>query len=151
MAISYVVTYIKLRWLPSIGYATTIIEMYIIIHQLSVMYQFQRLQILYCSVILSVRQRLLLCSEQNSGIDTPCICTYHKFRPTEAIIRYIELLQSPFLLSALPPCTDQCLHIGSAFYRYVVYVMPLCYKMHYILECLKILKYSNWNKNWVMC
>jgi hypothetical protein len=54
----------------------------------------------------------------------------YMFRPTAAIIRYTELLQSPFLLSALPPYTGQCLHNGSALYRYVVYVMPLCYKMH---------------------
>jgi hypothetical protein len=54
------------------------------------------------------------------------------FRPIAAIIRYIELLQSPFLLSAKPPNTGQCLHIGSALDRYVVYVKPLSYK---IIKC----------------
>jgi hypothetical protein len=40
------------------------------------------------------------------------------------IIMYIEQLQTPFLLPALPPYTAQ-----SALYRHVVYVMPLYYKM----------------------
>jgi hypothetical protein len=43
---------------------------------------------------------------------------------------HMELIKSPFFLPAVPPYTGQCLHIGSAFYRYVVYVIPLCYKMY---------------------
>jgi hypothetical protein len=66
----------------------------------------------------------------------------------KAIIKS-KLLQSPFLLSAIPPYTGQCLYTGSASYRYeyVVYVMPLCYKMYQLLKLkfLKILKYSNWS------
>jgi hypothetical protein len=54
----------------------------------------------------------------------------HMFRPLAAIIKYIELLQSPFFLSAIPLYTGQCLHIGSAVYRYVVYAVLVCYKMH---------------------
>jgi hypothetical protein len=48
----------------------------------------------------------------------------YMFRPTAAIIRYTELLQSPYLL------LYQCSHIGSALYRYVVYVIPLRYKLY---------------------
>jgi hypothetical protein len=51
-----------------------------------------------------------------------------------AILRYKELLQSPFLLPAVPPCTGQCFHIGSASYGYVVYLIPLCYEIYYILS-----------------
>jgi hypothetical protein len=64
------------------------------------------------------------------GINTPCVCMYYMFRPIADIIRYIELFQSPIFLSAVPPYTGQCLHIMSALYRYVVYVMPLCCKMY---------------------
>jgi hypothetical protein len=53
-------------------------------------------------------------------------------------------LQSPFFPHVIPPYIGQCLHIGSAFYKYVVYVIPLCYKMYSLLNCifLKILQYS---------
>jgi hypothetical protein len=54
----------------------------------------------------------------------------YMFRPIVAIIRYTEILLLPFFLSAVPLYTSQCLNIGSALYRYVVYVMPLCYKMY---------------------
>jgi hypothetical protein len=60
-------------------------------------------EILHCSVILCVRQCLLLLSLRIPGIDTLHICMYYMFRPTVAIIRYIDLLQSPFFLSTLPP------------------------------------------------
>jgi hypothetical protein len=36
-----------------------------------------------------------------------------------AIVRYIEPLESPFILSSVPPYIGQCLHTGSAFYRHV--------------------------------
>jgi hypothetical protein len=55
---------------------------------------------------------------------------YYIFRPIVAIIRYTKPLQSLFFLFAIPPYTDQCLQIGSVLYRYIVYVMPLCYKMY---------------------
>jgi hypothetical protein len=56
---------------------------------------------------------------------------YYMFRPPVAIIRYTELLQSPLLLSAISLYTGQGLHIGSALYRFVVYIVPLYY------ECIK--------------
>jgi hypothetical protein len=61
------------------------------------------------------------------------------FRPIAAI-RYIELLQSPFLPSAVPLYAGQCLHSGNELYSYVVYVMPLCYKIikYWIPENIKI-------------
>jgi hypothetical protein len=31
-------------------------------------------------------------------------------------------VQSPFLLSAVPPYTGQCLHIGKALYSYMLFV-----------------------------
>jgi hypothetical protein len=34
------------------------------------------------------------------------------------------------LLSATPPCTGQCLHIGNALYRHVVYVTSPGYKIY---------------------
>jgi hypothetical protein len=55
---------------------------------------------------------------------------YYMFQPIVAIIRYTKLLESPFLLSPIPNYTGPCLHTGSAFYRYVVYVMPLRYKVY---------------------
>jgi hypothetical protein len=55
---------------------------------------------------------------------------YYRFRLIVAIIRYTEPLQSPVLLSAIPSYTGHCLHIGSALYKYVVYVMPLCYELY---------------------
>jgi hypothetical protein len=64
---------------------------------------------------------------------------YYVFRPIAAIMKYTDLLQSPFFLSAIPPYTGQCLRIGSALYKYVVYVMSLCYKMYWILN-IKIFK-----------
>jgi hypothetical protein len=82
------------------------------------------LDVLYSSIILCVKQRLLSFSRQNSGINTPHVCMYYMFHPIVGIIRYVELSQSPFLLSAMLPHTGQCLHIGSVLYRYVVYVMP---------------------------
>jgi hypothetical protein len=54
---------------------------------------------------------------------------YYMFQPIVAIIRYTELLQSPFLLSTIPAYIGPCLHIGSAFYRYIVYLMPLRYSV----------------------
>jgi hypothetical protein len=53
---------------------------------------------------------------------------YYVFWPMAAIIMCAELLQSYFLLFAVPPYTGQCLHIGSVLYRYIVYVMFLCYE-----------------------
>jgi hypothetical protein len=50
---------------------------------------------------------------------------YYMFRPTGAIIRYIQ-----FYAFATPPYTGQCLHIGSVLFGYIVYVMPLCYKIY---------------------
>jgi hypothetical protein len=41
---------------------------------------------------------------------------YCMFWSIAAIIRYIELLQSLFFLSAMPPYTGQCLHFWSALY-----------------------------------
>jgi hypothetical protein len=61
-----------------------------------------------------------------SGIITPCVCMYYKFWLILAIIWLTEHLQSPFLLSAVPPYTGPCLHIESVLYRYIVYVVPLC-------------------------
>jgi hypothetical protein len=75
--------------------------------------------LLCCSVTLFVRQCLLLLSRRYPGIDTPYVCMYYMFRSIVAIIRHIEHLQPPFLLFAVLPCTDQCLRIGSAFYRCV--------------------------------
>jgi hypothetical protein len=43
---------------------------------------------------------------------------YYVFRPVVSIIRYIEPLQSSFILSP---------HIGSALYRFVAYVLPLIF------------------------
>jgi hypothetical protein len=51
-----------------------------------------------------------------------------------AIIGYTEPLQSPFLLSAMPPYTGQCLHTGSVLYRCTVFVMPLYYEIYKILK-----------------
>jgi hypothetical protein len=59
---------------------------------------------------------------------------FYMFCPIAAIIRYTELLQSPLFLSAVPPYTGQCLYIAIALYQYVVYVMPLCYKIYLILN-----------------
>jgi hypothetical protein len=56
------------------------------------------------------------------------------FRPIEAIVRYIELLQTTIFLYATPHDAGQCLHIGSVLYTYVVYVMP------YVI---KYIKYKN--------
>jgi hypothetical protein len=72
---------------------------------------------------------LLLFSRHSPGINIPCVCMYYMFRPTVANIRYTELLQPAFSLSAIPP-TLACLHIGSSLYRYVVYVRTLCYEMY---------------------
>jgi hypothetical protein len=80
--------------------------------------------------ILYVRQCLLLPSQHDPGIDTPSVCVHHMFRPIAAIIRYTEPLQSPFLLSDIVPYTGQCLHTGCILYRYVVYVVPLYYKIY---------------------
>jgi hypothetical protein len=77
------------------------------------------LEVLYSSIILCVRHRLLLFSWQNSGINTPPFCMY-MFRLIASIIRYIDLLQSSFLLSAISPHIGQCLHIWRALYMYVV-------------------------------
>jgi hypothetical protein len=46
---------------------------------------------------------LLLLRQHNPGIDTPYVSMYYTFRPTAAIIRYIDPLKSPFFLSAVPP------------------------------------------------
>jgi hypothetical protein len=78
-------------------------------------------EILYSSVILEIM--FIIISQHNPGINTPCFCVYCMFQPIAAIIRYIELLQSPFLLSAIPPYTGQRSRIGSALRRYVVYVI----------------------------
>jgi hypothetical protein len=88
------------------------------------------LEMLYCSVTLCVRQCSFVFSLHSSAISIPCVCMYYMLRPIAVIIRYTELLQSPFFLCAVPPYTGQCLHIGSALYRYVAYVIPLCYKMY---------------------
>jgi hypothetical protein len=37
---------------------------------------------------------------------------------------------SPLFMSAVPPYTGQCLHTGSVLFMYVVFVLPLCYKMY---------------------
>jgi hypothetical protein len=50
--------------------------------------------------------------------------------------------KSSFFLSAIPPYTDQYLHIARALYGYVVYVVPLQYKMYYILN-VKIYIFKN--------
>jgi hypothetical protein len=84
--------------------------------------------------MLCVRQCLLLLSQCNSGIDTPYICMHYMFWRIAATVRYAEPLQLPFLLSAVPPYTGQCLHIGRALFGYIVYVMSLCYEMCYILK-----------------
>jgi hypothetical protein len=68
-------------------------------------------------------------SVDSPGINTPYVCMYCMFRSVLAILRYIDPLQSPFLLSAMPPYIGQCLRVGSALPRHVVYVMPLCYEM----------------------
>jgi hypothetical protein len=52
-------------------------------------------------------------------------CVYHQVR----IALTITLLSICYT-----PCTGQCLYIGSALYMYVVYVMPLCYKIYEILN-----------------
>jgi hypothetical protein len=78
-------------------------------------------------------QFLLLFSGHKSDINTPCVCMYYMFRPIAAIIRYTEPLQSSFLLSAIPPCTGQCLHIGSALYWHIVSVTSRRYKMYQTL------------------
>jgi hypothetical protein len=36
----------------------------------------------------------------------------------------------PLLMSAIPPYTAQCLHIGSVLFGYIALVFPLCYKMY---------------------
>jgi hypothetical protein len=72
---------------------------------------------------------LILLSRHNSGIDTPYVSMYYMFRPSVAIIRYTELLQSPFLLLYLP-YSGQCLRIWSALYSNIFCIMPLCYGMY---------------------
>jgi hypothetical protein len=52
------------------------------------------------------------------------------FRPIAANIRYTGLLQSSFLLSAVPPYIGQCLYIESALYSNIVCIMPLYYGMY---------------------
>jgi hypothetical protein len=91
------------------------------------------------SVLLSVGPVLDMCCQcslligrRNPGIDTPYVCVYYMFRPIVAIIRYIEPLQSPFLLSGIRPYSGQCLHNGSVFYRYVVYLI-----LFYVMMCIK--------------
>jgi hypothetical protein len=44
----------------------------------------------------------------------------------ENIVKYNAVI---ILLSAIAPYTGQCLPTGSALYRYIVYVMPLRYKI----------------------
>jgi hypothetical protein len=39
------------------------------------------------------------------------------------------LTELPFFLSATSLYTAQCLHIGTVIYKYVIYVLPLCYKI----------------------
>jgi hypothetical protein len=74
-----------------------------------------------------------------------CYCSVHtiQYRHT---IRYALLLHvsaycglhqvhtvsytQPLFLSAIPPYTGQCSYTGSALLRYIVYVMPSCYKMY---------------------
>jgi hypothetical protein len=46
----------------------------------------------------------------------PYIRMYCMFQPIMAIIKYIELLQSPLLLSAVLPYTGQGLYVGSVLY-----------------------------------
>lgn len=45
---------------------------------------------------------LSLCIRHSPDKNTPCISMYYMFRPIGAIIRYIELLRSPFCLLYLP-------------------------------------------------
>jgi hypothetical protein len=44
----------------------------------------------------------IMFSRHNPGINTPRVCTYYMIWPVVDIIRYIELLQSPFRLLCLP-------------------------------------------------
>jgi hypothetical protein len=74
----------------------------------------------------------LLFSQHNSGMNTPRVSLFYVFRHIAAIVRYeyIELSESLHNPSAIPPYTGQCLHIGSALYKYFVSVIPLCYKIY---------------------
>jgi hypothetical protein len=50
---------------------------------------------------------------------------YYMFRPNVAFIRYIQFFYiHPLLVSAIPPYTGQCLHIGSALFGYIAFVLP---------------------------
>jgi hypothetical protein len=46
----------------------------------------------------------------------------------------INIIFVPFVLSATTPYIGHSLQIGSALYKYVVYVIPLCHKMFEILK-----------------
>lgn len=66
--------------------------------------------------LLNSEYCLLLLIQHSSGICSPYVFMYCLFRPIVAIIKYIEPLQSLFLLSAIPPYSGQCLHTGIAMY-----------------------------------
>jgi hypothetical protein len=59
----------------------------------------------------------LLLFSQHSCVNSQYVCTYYMFQPIVAIVRYVELLQSPFLLSDVLPYTGHC---------FIVYVCCLC-------------------------
>jgi hypothetical protein len=80
----------------------------------------------YCKAVFII----VVITRHDSGINTPWVCMYYMFLPIAAFISYTELLQSPFFVSAIPPCTGQCLHIGSALFGYFVYVMLFCYEIY---------------------
>jgi hypothetical protein len=64
---------------------------------------------------------LLSLSEHIPDADAPYVCMYYvrAFRFVLAIIRQIVPSYLPFLQTALPPYSGQCLHIGSALHRNV--------------------------------
>jgi hypothetical protein len=56
-----------------------------------------------CLLLLLVVVVVVVFNQDSSDIDMPWVCMYYKFWPIAPIVRYIELLQSPFFLSVIPP------------------------------------------------
>jgi hypothetical protein len=55
---------------------------------------------------------------------------YYMFRLTVAI-KYMQFFYIHTLfMSAVPPYTGQCLHIGHVLFGYIALVLHLCYKMY---------------------
>jgi hypothetical protein len=87
----------------------------------------------------------LVLSGHNSGTNTVRVCMYYMFRP---IGGHHQVHREPLRSLCVSVCYTSIHWPVFTHWAFVlVYVMPLCCEMYYILrfKVLKIVKYCNWN------